>query len=372
MMWRILMSWNGAIRKEAITLLCLHMCLSFAPVANADVSHPKTNQQVRKNVSDAFKRISAWYVEYRNVHNNMKLITASKAPSSHYIWSFKSIPGRSFEDDPLQQRSVVTTTEHSLEFPFARQYYRESYPDNDALPGSLKNDLIFQVLGWWSLNTRPSPKVDGTIPAAVLDVLADDAYVTDSKIHCVQGRSCIVISKKNESALWFDANRAGVLMVREFYDKDTGVLQRRLEMSKHKEVKPGIWCPMEFRNIHFDCGASTSDGRKRRTLDATFRIDCVKLNEDVPAELFAIPEALPGTIQISRSGIFRQCVPGGYDYMDKMADWIQRNTQHNTFVTPVSVTEIVSSTVAILLLWYMIFWCWRSRRAGKSVALGQK
>ena len=142
----------------------------------------------------------------------------------------------------------------------------------------------------------------------------------------VNGVPCYALKSPGKGILWFDARRTGVLLAREFYMNKSEHIDWRLEMSEHKEIKPGVWCPFRIRNIHFDVNAVTEEGRKRKVNDSVVKIVEARINDDVPQGLFDFPAVLPGAIQSFEDGTFKQIVPGGTDYQEEIIAWIKRRT----------------------------------------------
>lgn len=329
--------------------------------------------QLREAIRGVNDRISAWFVEYGQVASNgaapdgaIHRLVAARFPHDLYHWSTKGTSRVKWQDDPLQQRLVIAKDQMFWELPMKRFFNRRSIAGHDELPGSMPNEVLWPVLGWWPFESWPTPKLGGEHPYLLVDVAKSREYQLRQDQALCGGVPCHVLECPGRGTLWFDANRDGCLMAREFYDKESGATIQHLAMSSHKELQPGIWCPMEFQNVVFDYKAPTEERRKRRLVDARFRVLNVKLNEDVPDELFEIPEPKPGSIQFFDDGSFEQAVPGGYDYLDEMAGWIERNVDYKKPVARASVTEVTCHVIAILISVHIIFLCWRFRRGRLS------
>lgn len=331
-------------------------------------SHAGPPDGFRKNLLDAAASVNAWQIEYEAVVAvgtqgapvNHRIV-AMKKPNAIYHWSTKYGSGlrMTWQDDPLQQRSIISHNREYWEFPKRRAFRVLEVDDKSLFPGSLPKEFLWAAITWWPI-TRASNHLLAKEPYVVLDVLESEKFAFRIEPEDVKGIPCYVLESPGRSVLWFDAKRIGVLMAREFFSKDTGVPTWRIEMSKHKEIKPGIWCPTELRNIYYDYNAPTEEGRMRRDLDAAFKVLDVRLNEEVPDELFEIPEPKAGAIQAFADGSYKQIAPGGYDYTDDIADWIQRNTTHEKPVSKISATEVIGHVAVYLIALYIFYWCWKS------------
>jgi hypothetical protein len=339
-----------------------------------DYSDGTTPDCFREDLLEAVASVTAWQMEYESIvpadargEPVIHRIVGMKEPNCIYHWSskYRHGTGMAWQDDPLQQLLIISGNRKYWAFPMRRAFQATETDDKNLFPGSIPGEFLWPVITWWPI-TRESNHLLAEEPYVVVDVLESDKYLFLKELEDVEGIQCYVLELPGRSALWFDGRRMGVLLAREFYNKDNGEPEWRIEMSKHKEIKPGIWCPMELRNIHYDYNAPTEEGRKRRVLDAAFKVLDVRLNEDVPDELFEIPEPKPGTIQGFEDGGHKQIVPGGYDYIDEIADWIKRNVRHVKPVAKVSATEIVCHIVVIPISLYIIFSCWRFRRGRLS------
>lgn len=263
----------------------------------------------------------------------------------------------------MQQRSIISGERRYWEFPMRRAFRLRRGDDTNLFPGSLPRELLWSIMVWWPL-TRESNRQFGDEPFVVIDVLESEKYVFRKELEDVDGIQCYVLECPGRSTLWFDANRIGVLMAREIYNEENRKPVWRAELSKHKEVKPGIWCPMEFKHIAYDSNAPSEEARRIRIIEPAFRVVDARFNEDVPEEMFEIPEPQPGTIQSFEDGSWKQVVPGGYDYMDGIADWIER-TANDPPEAKLSATELICHVAVVLVSLYIIYRCWKWRPAGK-------
>jgi hypothetical protein len=341
-------------------------------IANND-GHAAPPDGYREHLLEVISSVHAWRIEYETiVPPDVKeapvihRIVAMKEPNSIYHFSTKygSGTGLTWQDDPLQQRSIISKHRNYWEFPLRRAFRVTETDDQNLFPGSLSQDLLWGAVTWWPI-TCTSNHLIAAEPYVVVDVLRSETFHFRDEIEDVGGTQCYALESSGRSVLWFDAKRIGALVAREFYSKDTGVPTWRIEMSKFNEIKPGLWCPTELRNIQYNYNAPTKEGRRRQDVDAAFKVLDVRLNEDVPDELFEIPEPKPGAMQAFKDGSYKQVVPGGYDYMDETLDWIKRNVKYEKPASKVSVAEIVFHVAAIAISLYIIYSCWKSRQPSK-------
>jgi hypothetical protein len=137
-------------------------------------------------------------------------------------------------------------------------------------------------------------------------------------------RWCDVLEYPGKDRLWIDHERPGAIVVRGICDPRTGLPVQRIEATGHREVQPGIWVPIAFRNLIGNLKGRTSDGTYQSSVDALLRVVDVRLNEDVAEQLFEF-EPLPGSLEYDEDNGLKRETPGTGDYLEGLAVWATKH-----------------------------------------------
>lgn len=285
-----------------------------------------SSEELRARLNDYHARIHSWYFEYESnrqelpgnpVGSYLHRIVAAKSSGEFMHFSAHGTAFLDWRNDPLQQRMLVTGQQVVSEFPFNRSLRIAKLLPSSALPGTANSEFLFSALGWWPFEHRPPP-VFHDLPYVLPAIANSPLYVVRPSMEELDGHWCHVLEYPRRDRLWLDCLRGCTLLAREADDPKTGVRLQRIELTRHRQVQPGIWVAMQIRNIQYD---EIPDGS---ALDSTMTILDVRLNDDVTRTLFRF-EPSPGSIQFTGKDSFRQTVPGGYDYMEHLVDWCKRS-----------------------------------------------
>jgi hypothetical protein len=354
-----------------VNIPILVSCTAFAFAALSTVAFA-AEESLRQRLLDVTTAVSAWQIEYEYVvppgatdASVLHRIVAMKGPNSilHLSSKVGHGAGMSWKDDPLQQRSIISQNQSFWEFPLRRAFRLSQVDDKHLFPGTLSQDILWPAVMWWPI-TRESNHVFGETPYIVADTLSSPDFIFRDDMEVVNEIPCWVLESPGRSTLWFDSRRLGVLVAREFYSRETRRLRSRIELSRHIEIAPAIWCPMEFRNIQYDYNAPTARGRQRKVADATFQVLAARVNDQVAQDLFDIPAPNSGALQAFEDGTYKQIAPGGSDdYLDSIVAWVRRHVRNEREAwghrdTAWSLSLSVASICCI-------YWCWRSRPFAK-------
>jgi hypothetical protein len=269
--------------------------------------------------------LHAWFIEYQSTPNAdssdrdgrfVHRIVAAIGPDRFYHWGAHGTDRYGWSDDPYQQRLIISGPSAVIEFPAIRSFHEFTMKPPDPLPGTAPQELIFVALGLWPFPSRPAPHLADGTPCDLREVAASAAYHLAPKQQTVNGRSCYILENPGHDRLWLDLDRGSALLAREFYDPQSGTRLQRIELTDHREIAPGIFFPMRWRNIIDDPQAP---------VDASITVLDVRLNDAVPASLFEFhPQA--GSVRVFDDGHFQQAAPGGTDYLDKLVAWIKEQS----------------------------------------------
>lgn len=301
-------------------------------------SRPATasTKQVTEGLAALHREIRAWRIEYQATAPDLPFYVhrtlAAKYPDSCFYqgakgpadfdWQSDTV-GTTWKDHPFQDWVLVTPTENYWGKPWNREYGSFPLSREAPLPDKMRTEVLFLALGWWTFEKRPSPTLVGGAPRSVPDILKSGRYSVAAGQELCQGVWCHVLQDPGRDRLWIDCDRNFALVAREISDITTGATVARVEMSRHREDRPGIWVPREIRNIQFNHRAPTPEGWRQRLIDSRVRILDVRLNDDVDGSIFQ-PEPLPpGAIVLHTDGRYEQARPGGVEQLDRLAGWLE-------------------------------------------------
>jgi hypothetical protein len=324
-----------------------------------------TTRELQRRLINANARVRAWCVEYESARKTLtgKLEesyvhrkVAAKAPNQLLIWNAHGTPWLDWRDDPFQQRLVLNSGTAIHDWVFDRKFRSWPWASDGLLPGSANQEFSFLILGWWPFNKTRTPTL-GDMPVSFPALARSLNYVVNPWQEFIKGRWCHILEYPGRDKWWLDCERNCTIVARELYYPKNGLRWQRIETSQYRQIQPGIWAPLEFRNMIFNTSMRNPEDAKEVTLlDATFKILDVRLNEQVRDELFRF-KPLPGSIQFTKQGVFKQEFPGAADCFDNIIAWTQKHyelsssSSHDTGFTIEAILEytiIVSGIVAII------------------------
>lgn len=334
-----------------------------------------TAQQLRRGLLDTADKIKSLHVVYQSDAYDPKIFPEgsylyreiiAKSPGSLHHVSAHGHAKLAREDDPFQQSAYVVGDHAINEFPVNRAYREDYINPKGGLPGTLQNEAFFLTTGIWPFEDRPAPRLLGR-PYALRDVAKSEDYsVVRPRQELVEGRWCHVLEWPEHDRLWLDAERGFVLVAREMLLGNWHALGQRFELAGHREVAPGIWLPSLIHNLQLDFEAPTEEGRQRRLIDG--RLQILRANAGPLDDSIFFFRPRPGSLKMTRNDAI-QAQPGGLDYLDDVARWVDVYAPVARPVHPF----IPISAVAFLPAFLLIIACEvrRRRTARPPVAMEQ-
>jgi len=303
-----------------VVLIFLFVLLSL----NAAVGR---TSDLRQQLLECADKVGAWQIEYDVVSPGMKpgdkvihRNVALRFPDKLFHWA-GNVPyqsGQSWTDDVFQQRTVVTGEQYYWDFPRRRASTTRSCDRSTLFPGTLKRELLWEVLIWWPFTTDSNHQLSSE-SSTVEDVLRDDSYHFVESQEIVDGQLCYVLRRENVATLWFDCETPSIMRRREWYDLP-GFSVWRAEMSDHYEVETGIFCPRKI--TWTGMRRNETEGKESPVIEFAALIVSAKFNESVPENLFDFPEPLPGHVESTDDG-YKQIRPGANEYADSILGWVK-------------------------------------------------
>jgi hypothetical protein len=259
----------------------------------------------------------------RGAYIRREVVASAEGQFSHH--AAHGYDGLNWEDDPLQQSTVLHAGILYHEYRLKRSHTHGRWPATAELPGTSQEELFFEYSGLWPFDTRPAPRPFGR--AHVLREVAesDDYSRVRPYQERIDGRWCHVIEMPGNDSVWLDTERGACLMARELAGGDSGRRALSLTLGGHRQVAEGVWLPTWIESVQYDFRARTEAGRRRKVTQARTDILEISVN-DISDTAF---EFRPAAGSLSRNrdepdSVLAQTVPGGLDYLDGLTDWIER------------------------------------------------
>ena len=353
------MGWSGP-RSLALGWLLFQVTAAAAEPPAATLTAPELRAALGK-AQDAIQSIYVVYTsddydesrfpEGQYLHRTV----AAKAPDSLLHMTAHGNATLPWPDDPTQQRTRVRNGHLFNEYPLNRSYLEADVDlKKDGLPGTLPQEFLFIATGVWPLTSvKPPRPVSPADPYVLREVASSEAYnQVRPRLESVNGRWCHVLERPGKDRLWIDVERGCALMARETHASTTGRLAQRIELGGHREVRPGIWFPMEMTNIRYDHDASGEEKQRRVWKNAKHDVLEVHIN-DVDDSVF-VWEPSPGALRLPDDAPPVQAKPGGIEHVATIASWVQRyhrlSTPPSSKVSPVVVWGAVLVGLLIVFL----------------------
>lgn len=284
-------------------------------------------KSLRDVILERCDRVSAWQIEYDLVLPNMSAgdklthrTVAMRDPDNlfHWVGNVPFQSNRVWRDDVMQQRTIVSGGKCYWDFPMRRASKSWDCDSKSLIPGSLPNELLWDVLIWWPFTTDSNHLLSSD-SYTIEDVLRDENYQFQDSSDSVGEHLCHVLSCEAKGVLWFDKKEPAILRKREWYDLSTSSIWRA-ELFNHQEIESGIFCPRKIIWSELRKNSVGETNEKIREFSAL--VVSAKFNESVPSDLFDIPEPLPGHVEATDDG-YRQVRPGASEYADSILEWVK-------------------------------------------------
>lgn len=351
-------SMQASIWRLAAVLLVSSAAL-YADFARAD---GLSFEEVSRRILASQELISSISFGYRITDEQglfVDLTIAAKSPCFYYCELGHGGPKFDVADDYDRQIVYVLEDRIAKYRPHCRTVVQEPFASGDRLPGTLQNEIFLFATGIWPLKGREYSAPLGHAHGLV-DIASSADFTVQREAKEVSGRTCCLIAHKSgQDRLWVDLERGCCITRREFYGKNGSSLSSLLQMTRHREVVPGVWIPFAIRNTVFNASLSGTPG-ETRTSDFTVSIKYAEINNVADEQFHFSPP--PGTLEIlPEEGAHktRQLVSGGYDLLDEYVGWIAKRTyshsqtNHSAFSRK-TIASLLAFACIAFFVWFFI------------------
>lgn len=325
--------------------------------------------RLRQEILESADKVTAWQIEYDLVSQELKpgdkvihRNVALRYPDNLFHWAgnvpYKS--RRTWKNDVLQQRTIVAGSKCYWDFPIRRASKTWDCDSKSLLPGSLPQELLWDVLMWWPFTTD-SNSLLSTESYTIEDVLRDDAYQFLDSTEEVGEHTCYVLRNEGKGALWFDFKAPAVLRKREWYQRAKNSVWRA-ELFAHEEIQDGIFCPKKITWTELHAHSIGEFGDPIKQFSAL--IVSAKFNESVQQDLFHFPDPLPGHIEVTADD-YQQIRPGANEYADSILKWVADLPTKPVQTKGISRGELafhVGLYCFVTVLFFNGAWRWRTNQ----------
>jgi hypothetical protein len=226
-----------------------------------------------------------------------------------------------WKDDPLQQEAFVVG-DHFMRLNAANGTIQlASLAGTNRLPGKLEQSFYLMATGIWPQQRWEPFRPEGE-PYALSEVAESSKYQLQPELVSFADVLCHLLQRPGRDRLWLDANRGGTLLRRELLSPETGELMQEIRCEEHVEATPGVWLPMQIREIHFDITAPTAEGRRRIVRNSLVKVLDLHVNAECDHACdFMIPA---GALLLSHDDPPRQVGSEGTAHLKKISIWLAR------------------------------------------------
>jgi hypothetical protein len=300
--------------------------------------------ELRQQILEKAELVTAWHIDYDVVSPVMKpgdkvihRSVALRSPDSLLHWT-GNVPyqsTRTWKDDILQQRTIVSGLRCHWDFPMRRASKEWACDSKSLFPGSLRSELLWDVLIWWPFTTDSNHLLSSE-SYTVEDVLRDDDYQILDSTEQVGDRPCYVLSCDGKGSLWFDCSEPSIMRKREWYQRAENSIWRA-ELFDHQQVESGVFCPRKI--TWTEMRKDSTQGSKETIKEFSVQIVAAAFNESVTPDLFRFPEPLPGHVESNDDG-YIQVRPGANDYAESILHWTRGVAARPVQAKEISRTEL--------------------------------
>lgn len=249
----------------------------------------------------------------------LRKIIAAAAPGEFYHYLGHHMEGDPWDREPRNQEAIIHQGERTHQWKFNRQLSVRAMSKGESLPGSLPEDTFFLVVPVWPLSDFAVPRDHNTDVVFVIgEALRSGKYSRTEERQEFGGEMCVRLQSDDKSdSIWVSEEKDLCILQREIRQRETGALRQRIVTSRIAEIAAGVWMPVEFTSTVYE-------GRPSKVrVTASFRVLKWELNDEVSPGMFE-PNIRPGSIEMNKSGEYRQVSDGGTDLLDDVVQHLSR------------------------------------------------
>jgi hypothetical protein len=228
----------------------------------------------------------------------------------------------SWQDDALRKLTYLNSAR--------LVFYRpsdESVFINQAgeLPDVISNEFLFHALIWWPFDRKWTPKVQG-VPWNAEAIFESHQCLVGNTAEQRENCKVTPVDVKDVGTFWIAPDRGAAIMGWIIRDPKSGYDVEQIELGGWRRCRDDLWMPTTIRNIQRDFRASRPELRRRTVVDTRFRIDELKVNEDVDRAVFTF-NAPTGTVRMEETAGKVKVVdvyPNERDFAERLLKWMVR------------------------------------------------
>jgi hypothetical protein len=257
----------------------------------------------------AFSR--SWYAENSGTDRYERCVVAAQGQRRYALMSHGEYADA--ESDPRSYIQIYGVGQWDVYSPHFRQYQVSKRFAVPPYTDKIRMNPFFESLGWWPPDDPSAPVRVQERKVFVHDILSDPKCRVVGQEE-VDGVWCHLAELPGLDRLWIDGRRGAV--IRREVNTDAGVPLATIALGDFRQVADGLELPHRVERTFLL--------PQRRVVVTT--IDRYEVNSVDDGTFSFTPP--PGTLIVDRdTDAFRQ-VPGGFEVMGRVADWVRTSVRN--------------------------------------------
>lgn len=229
-----------------------------------------------------------------------------------------------WQDDALRKLTYLDSERLVFYRPSDRSIFLHRRSGSAELPDTVRNEFLFHALLWWPFDKKWTPQVNG-VPWTVEAVFGLHHCVVRSEVETREGRSVTPVDVTDVGTFWIAPDLEAIIgwVIR---DPTSGYAVEKVDLGGWRRYPESFWVPTTIANVQYDFRATTAELRGRTVTASHFRIDELKVNQDIDQSVFAFTVPAGAVRMEETAGKVKvvEVYPDEREYADRLVQWMVR------------------------------------------------